>query len=423
MSQTRLSQTRSPSPPPSRALDRAGPDPAPVPARLADLMRAQLPEVVADVVAEIRRTIPEYDRPENSTYDQVLRLAAETLTASFVEKIADPAASSAERDETCRSLGHFEAVEGRSLDHLQAAYRTAFHVAWRHTVTVAEREEIPSGVVASVVEAMLLYVDDAIALARAGHRQAQEHADMRRREQRTELLRLLLRRPPVAVGALEEPARAAGWWPLPVEATMVAVHPDAPCTRSALDSDVLTDLDAAEPCLLVPGPLTEARRTMLRSALADASSVMGLTVPLERAAHSLRWARRTLALAEEGVIRDGSLVPCEEHLVTMWLLSDVPLVEELARRHLAPLEDLSDGARRKLTETLAAWVTTRGTAIEIGERLNVHAQTVRYRLRQLEAHLGDALEDADARFSLEATLRAATLNRRRALGRRGTPGS
>lgn len=45
---------------------------------------------------------------------------------------------------------------------------------------------------------------------------------------------------------------------------------------------------------------------MLHAALADASCVLGLTLPLERATHSLRWARRVLALAEEGVIPDAS---------------------------------------------------------------------------------------------------------------------
>jgi DNA-binding PucR family transcriptional regulator len=69
-------------------------------------------------------------------------------------------------------------------------------------------------------------------------------------------------------------------------------------------------------------------------------------------------------------------------------------------------------------ETLAESVTTRATAVDIGERLKIHPQTVRYRLRQLEGYLGDSLDDADTRFSLDATLRAASLYRRRRLGRR-----
>ncbi|GAA2598130.1 helix-turn-helix domain-containing protein [Actinomadura fulvescens] len=409
----------------TQALELSGsaePDPVQVPPQFARLMWAEIQDVINEVVVEIRRAIPEYDRPENSAYDQILRLGAEKILTAYIERIADPAAPLTERDETCRALGHFEAVEGRSLDHMQAAYRIAFHIAWRRTAAVAERERIPSVIVTTMVESMLTYMDEAITQTRHGYQQAMEHADLRRREHRRQLLHLILQQPAVVPEAIEDLARTASW-PLPDEVTMVAIHPDAPCTLSALDADVLIDLDSHEPCLLVPGPLDRNRRGMLEAALSEASSVLGLTMPLDKATHSLRWSRRVLELAEEGIIRDGSLIPCERHLMTMWLLSDVTLVEELASRHLAPFDDMSDGHRRKLTETLAEWVTTRGNAVELAERMNVHAQTVRYRLRQLESYLGESLADPDTRFSLDVTLRAASLHRRRHLGRRGTPGT
>ncbi len=382
-----------------------------------ELLRAELADVTNEIVAEIKQNIPEYDRPDPS-YDQTLRLCADMLLPTFLERVSDPNASTAQRDETCRTLGRFEAIEGRSLDHLQAAARIAFHVAWRRTAVLAERERVPTSVVATAVDAMLVYLEESVAQARLGYQQATGHADMRRREERRRLLHLILQRPAVVPEAIEDLAKSTGWWPLPAEATLIAVHPEAPCTRSALDTDVLTDFDSPEPCLLVPGPLTADRKSMLRAALSDASCVLGLTLPLERATHSLRWARRVLALAEEGIIPDGSLIPCQNHLMTMWLLSDPPLIEELTRRHLEPLQDVSDGQRKRLVETLAESVTTRATAVDIGERLKIHPQTVRYRLRQLEGYLGDSLDDADTRFSLDATLRAASLYRRRRLGRR-----
>ena len=382
-----------------------------------DLLHAGMSNVTNEIVTEIKRSIPEYDRPDPA-YDQVLRLCTDILLPTFLDRVADPDSSTAQRDETCRALGRFEAAEGRTLDHLQAAARIAFHIAWRRTAVLAERQRVPTSVVSAAVDAMLVYLEESVAQARLGYQQATGHADLRRREERRRLLHLILQRPAVVPEAIEDLAKSTGWWPLPAEATLVAVHPEAPCTRSALDTDVLTDFDSAEPCLLVPGPLTEDRQAMLRAALSDASCVLGLTLPLERATHSLRWARRVLALAEEGVVPDGSLIPCQNHLMTMWLLSDPPLVEELTRRHLEPLQDVSDGQRRRLVETLAESVTTRATAVDIGERLKIHPQTVRYRLRQLEGYLGDSLDDADARFSLDATLRAARLHRRRVRGRR-----
>jgi hypothetical protein len=391
-------------------------------AEFLDLLRSELADVTDEVVAEIKRSIPEYNRPDFSAYDRILRLGTDILLSGFLERVSEPGAPTAQRDETCRALGHFEAVEGRTLDHLQAATRIAFHIAWRHTVVVAERERIATAVVSTTVDAMLDYLEEAVVQARLGYQQATGHADLRHREDRRRLLHLILQQPAVVPEAIEELAKSTGWWPLPEQATLVAVRPDAPCTRAALDADVLADLDSAEPCVLVPGPLTDARHSMLRAALSDASCVVGLTLPLERTTHSLRWARRVLALAEEGVIPDGSLIPCRNHLMTMWLLSDPPLVEELARQHLEPLRDVSAGQRRRLVETLAEAVTTRSTAVDIGERLKIHPQTVRYRLRQLEGYLGDSLEDADARFSLDATLRATSLQQRRRPRRRGAPG-
>jgi hypothetical protein len=69
---------------------------------------------------------------------------------------------------------------------------------------------------------------------------------------------------------------------------------------------------------------------------------VGLTVPLTGAADSLRWARQTLALAEDGVLGDSAVVACEDHLVTLWLASDPALTEQLAKRQLAPLDAVAD---------------------------------------------------------------------------------
>ena len=48
----------------------------------------------------------------------------------------------------------------------------------------------------------------------------------------------------------------------------------------------------------------------------------------------------------------------------------------------------------------------------MAERLKVHPQTVRYRMRNLERTLGGQLSDPDARFAIELVLRAARLRER-----------
>ena len=56
--------------------------------------------------------------------------------------------------------------------------------------------------------------------------------------------------------------------------------------------------------------------------------------------------------------------------------------------------------------TLRAWVDQPGQVQRIAAALHVHPQTVRYRLGQLRELLGDALDDADARFAFALALRA-----------------
>jgi DNA-binding PucR family transcriptional regulator len=58
-----------------------------------------------------------------------------------------------------------------------------------------------------------------------------------------------------------------------------------------------------------------------------------------------------------------------------------------------------------LAETLRAWLDCQGRIDETARALDVHPQTVRYRLNQLREAFGGALDDADARFELELALR------------------
>ncbi|MEK8169592.1 helix-turn-helix domain-containing protein [Streptomyces sp. M19] len=61
--------------------------------------------------------------------------------------------------------------------------------------------------------------------------------------------------------------------------------------------------------------------------------------------------------------------------------------------------------RGRLADTLLCWLQCGRNANEAATRMNVHPQTVRYRLRRLEELFGDRLRDASVRFELELVLR------------------
>ncbi|MFC5748208.1 helix-turn-helix domain-containing protein [Actinomadura rugatobispora] len=382
---------------------------APLPRHLAAMMRPELPSLATEIIEEIRRSIPEYGRPIQGPYVQALQIGVERALAHFVEQIADPSLPRERHEDTYRRLGRFEAQEGRTLDNLQAAFRIGAQVAWRRVMRVGPQRNLSSAVMAQLADALFAYIDELASLALKGYLDALPAEELE--EHRRRLLRLLLRRPAASRRAIEELAEPAEW-DVPEEMTLVAVPPGSRVVRTALDRDVLADFTDPEPHLLVPGRMTADRQRMLAEALPEGRAVSGVSVPPGGCADSLRWARQALAMVDSGILDDGPVTRCEDHLITLWLLNDPALIDQIARRNLAGMAALNTGQRHRLLETLRTWLTTRGTAAEIAEELHVHPQTVRYRMRKLEGTLGERLTEPDSRFAIEVVLRAMWLRRR-----------
>jgi hypothetical protein len=406
--------------------------PAGLPRHLIASLRAELPSLTDEIIGALRQEFPEYARPMDGPYGQALRTGVQHALGGFLDLLADPSAPSESRDEVFRRLGRYEAYEGRSLDTLQAAFRIGCRLAWQRLAKVGRRGNLSATVVSQLADSVIVYTHELATLSAEGYREARTRSGEARDEWRRRLLALIAEIPPVPRRAITDLAELADW-PVPDEVTPVALQagtaagpgdaqpavgrarpgtqsqpPLARCLLS-LDNDVLADLASTQPCLLIPGPLTDARRRRLEVALAGRRAAVGLTVPLESAGDSLRWARQALALAESGAIAGGPVTLCEEHLVPLLLLSDRALSDQVIRRQMAWLDGLPPRQRARLTETLTTLLDTGGTAIEAADRLHIHPQTVRYRLRQLGQAAGDQLADPDARFELELALRISRL--------------
>jgi hypothetical protein len=309
-----------------------------------------------------------------------------------------------------RRLGRYEANEDRSLDSLQAAYRVGARVSWQRAVKVGRREGLLSSTMFQLADTLLGYIDQLATLSVEGYMEAKAHTADALNQWRRRLLRLILESPPAPESAVKDLANLAGWT-VPDEVTMIAMgHGTADATPPP--DDVLSDLDTVEPYLLVPGRLSADRRARLVAEFPGSRLAVGPTVRVSAAADSLRWARQALALAESGAIDAGPVILCEQYLCEMLLSSDWQLVEQLADREFAAVREMTPHRRNRLIETLEAWLEARGSAAKIAERLRVHPQTVRYRMRQLEQSLGEQLDDPDSRFAMELVLRARRLHER-----------
>jgi hypothetical protein len=378
---------------------------------VAGLLRSETDGLADEICAEIRESVAEYATPCECPLGSAMGPVVQQAIVSFVDRVEEPDARSPRLTETYRMLGQNEAHHDRNLNALQAAFRVAFRVAWQWTMTFCARHELPSEIVAGLADAQLEYMDELASISVEGHLEASAHSPEELAELRLRLLRLLLERPVAPRQAVVDLAERADWT-VPAEATPIVVRPGARLVRTALSDDVLTDLEGAEPRLLVPGRLTPARRAMIETAVPRDRIVVGVTVPLEEVADSFRWAVRTLGLIAEGVVDDARLTFCEDHLLTLWLMADPQLIDELARQRLARLAGMPAGKQKALTETLRVWLESWSTAADVGNRLHVHPQTVRYRLNQLKECLGDRFTDPEARFGLELVLRAQRLRDR-----------
>jgi DNA-binding PucR family transcriptional regulator len=151
--------------------------------------------------------------------------------------------------------------------------------------------------------------------------------------------------------------------------------------------------------LLVPDAEGRSRPALLRS-LDGRDALVGPARPWAEVNASYARACRALRL---GLTAEGSApLDTDRRLADLVLRADGEALADLRAAVLAPLDDLSAGAREKLVETLRSWLLHQGRRDQVAAELFVHAQTVRYRMTQLRELYGKRLEDP--RTVLELTL-------------------
>jgi DNA-binding PucR family transcriptional regulator len=165
------------------------------------------------------------------------------------------------------------------------------------------------------------------------------------------------------------------------------------------EPDAATDLAV----LLVPDAEGRSRPALLRS-LDGRRAVVGPARPWVQASASYARARRALAL---GLAPEGAEpLDTDRCLPELVLRADGDALADLRDRVLAPLDDLTAGAREKLVETLRAWLLHHGRREQVAAELFVHPQTVRYRMGQLRELYGKRLEDPRTVLELTVALGA-----------------
>jgi PucR-like helix-turn-helix protein len=371
---------------------------------VADVLEPELDAVTDEILDTIAREVPDYARPLEGSFGEGVRTGVTEALRQFVELIRSPSGARGRGREVYVSLGRGELRQGRTLDALQSAYRVGARVAWRRMAEAARRAEIDPELLSLLAESIFAYIEELSADSVEGYAEARSQLEDERRRRRRELVAMLLRDPPADAADLRATAAAADWR-IPRAAAAVA------CSQGELDEltrrlppETLSAPVDGLGCIVIADPDGPGRRAQIERALR--TGAQGPTTPLSGLAGSWSLARAARRATEAGVLGRAGLVRVDEALPALLLFENRELIERIAARRLAPFDELSPKARRRMEQTTLAYVQHQGNAAAMARALGLHAQTARYRLGRLRELLGDELHDPDARFELELSLRA-----------------
>ncbi len=373
--------------------------------RVMAAMRGQLPSVAADTVAYVTQEVPEYAGALDGAMGANIQSAVQMALAGFLRlaehpEDSDPATPLQSVLEGAYGLGRGEARSGRTMDALLAAYRVGARVAWRELSATAVDQGLPAATVAQFAELVFAYIDQLSATSVAGHSDELATSGRVREQYLEQLGRALLDGAPLEV-LLGRAERAD--WTIPQTLTAVLLpdsHVRASLAVLAPGTLMLSaDISGlpANAVLLVPD--AERSRRALLSALRGRPAVVGPTRPWAAVRSSYARAARSLELR-----RPHEPLDTEGHLTTLVLTADRDALDDLRAQMLAPLADLRPSTADRLAETLRSWLLHQGRRDDVAAELQVHPQTVRYRMTQLRELYGERLTNPAEVLSLVVAL-------------------
>jgi hypothetical protein len=390
-----------------------------IPDAVADAMRKELPSVAEQTVAAIVVEVPSYADAFGGGMGRTIENAVQLALGGFLELASAGGGGDASTPiqpalDGAYALGRGEARSGRSMDALLGAYRVGARVSWRHMAASAVSAGLGVEQLARFAELVFAYIDQLSAASVAGH--SDELATSGRvRERYLERLanQLLGGGPRDDLVAATERAD----WATPRTLTAV-ILPEARVrgALASLDRRTLRSTDDVPGLassgdlvvLLVPDAEGRSRPALMRS-LGEHEAVVGPARPWDEVHSSYARALRALQL---GLTTEGpEPLDTEARLADLVLRADETALADLRTQALAPLADLGEGSREKLTETLRSWLLHHGRREAIAAELFVHPQTVRYRMGQLRELYGSRLEDPRTVLELTIALGAAEIGR------------
>ncbi len=376
-----------------------------LPPAVADVIEPELDAVTAEILAAIAKDVPGYARPLEGNFGRGVRRGVSEALRQFVALIRDPDSGRGVGRDVYVELGRGEFGQGRTLDSLQAAYRVGARVAWRRISAAGRRANLDAEVLSLLAESIFAYIDELSADSVEGYAEAQAELEDQRRRRARDLAALLVREPPAELADVRSAAELAAWALPRRVAALACDKEELGALARRLPADSLSTVLEGSGCILFPDPPGPGRVDLLERAAGQVTLALGPEGALGDLPESWSLAKTTLRAAHAGAAPSTGLCRADKHLADLLLFEGDALVTRIAARRLAPLDQLTEKASERMSETAVAYVRHGGNAVAMAEELHVHAQTARNRIGHLRELFGDQLDDPDARFELEIALR------------------
>ncbi|MEU6510895.1 helix-turn-helix domain-containing protein [Streptomyces sp. NPDC046942] len=376
---------------------------------VASVLQERLHEISEALAVRIRAEVDSY-ADDSVVPRESLRLSVERNARVVLAYFAE---GSEPDSRPARETGQIRAEQGVPLADALHAYRIAFDSLWAHILDEARRhpEVAEAQLAAGSSEIWMLFGRYAEVLATA-YRETSTELSRQREARRSALVEALCRGDITDRAGLDDAARhlglpkdgpyavvvaagGAGEEPLPgIEAALREAHvPSA--WRLLLDQQI------GVLSLAVPDAETLSLRTLRRRRAR--MGISPLFDSLGDTPRALRFARLALA----GLVRESAGVACfDDHPLAMVVAAAPEEATRLVHVILKPVLVLPPQDRTRLLETLRHWFAAGGRAQDTAERMFLHPNTVRYRLRRIEELTGRSLSDPRTLADLGAALEA-----------------
>jgi len=377
-------------------------------ARITAALRAGLPELTERVVARIRAEIPFYAAQDVVTADD-LRASVGANIGYILDSLSGTATANLSAP---NATGRTRAAQGAPLAEMLSAYRVGVAELWLALVAAARGlPDVPDGDVidlAGTVSAVQnTYTDAALAAYR------DESRDMlRTRERERSALVEVILTGGTAKGTLWEVANTLR---LPLDGAFLVIaaetdpgHDPMPRAESALavlDVRSVWRLDAALSVGVLSLPDRSRNGAVLGVLGRHASGRVGVS-PVFAELHQASWALELARLALGSNAGGSGVAQFRDSPIDRLLAAAPQAALQAARTVLGSLLDLPEDELEPLLATFEAWLRANGSATAAGAELYCHPNTVRYRLRRIEAGSGRSLASPGEVAELVTAVRA-----------------